>query len=119
MNKAEEIKEFLAGRRPIAPDDLPPFGARVVTQLGYIFEVIGWYGPATGHRDIDHERMGLGLLIESPGPTPNLPDGKLLFIGYFLESWIARSQPQRFPKFGRWMRESSISALLGRPWKEE
>jgi hypothetical protein len=116
---AQETAAILAGRSPIMPDDLPAFGSRIVTRQGYVFELIGWYGPAKGTRPEDRERLALGFVTDAPGAVPVLPEGKALFLGYCLESWIARSEPQRFPRFGRWMRESTVSAIVGHPWKEE
>jgi hypothetical protein len=112
-DRVKEMQEVLAGRSPITPDDLPPFGARVTTTQGSVGEILGWYGPTGGPSSIDKQRMAFAILIDSAGACPDLPEGKNGFLGYLFESWIAKAEPQRFPRFAGWVREIAVAGTLG------
>jgi hypothetical protein len=115
----DETMQLLAGRSPITPDDLPPFGALVTTSHGFMGEILGWYSAIAGSDSLARQRMALVMVIETPGASATLPEGTQMPLGYLFENWIARSESQRFPRFARWIRERAVSGMIGRKWKEE
>ena len=77
----KQLRQVLADRVPITPDDLPAFGARVSTTSGHTMEILGWFGPNPAEvPPYGHQRIALAIVTDGVTPARRC-EGGLATIG--------------------------------------
>lgn len=101
------MRKIMEDRGPVVPDDLPSFGSLLKTSTGHLAEVVGWFGENPNRNaPYAHERIAFALIVD--GPTDGARPGTMV-LSCFPESTIVSSEPQRLPRFARWLINSMLT----------